>query len=132
MAQTFRVKILTLDKVVFDGDVEKLFTKSDSGEIEVLHNYAPSIISTVPCCTKLVLEDGTVIKVFTSNGIINVQNNKLNFCCESSELSQDIDINRAKASKERAERRLSKDGYDVERAELSLLKANIRISISEQ
>lgn len=132
MAKTYRVKILTLDKIVFDGDVEKLFTRCDSGEMEILYNYAPSIISTVPCCTKLLLEDGTKINVFTSNGIINVKNNELNFCCESSELAQDIDIKRAKASKERAERRLSKDGYDEERAKLSLLKANIRIAISEQ
>lgn len=34
MAKTFKLKIITLDKIVVDKEIEKLFTKTAYGEIE--------------------------------------------------------------------------------------------------
>ena len=130
MAKTFKLKIITLNKTVVDKDVEKLFTKTQLGEIEFLSGYAPSIISTVPCITKIWDEDGTTEEIFTSKGIINIKNNELIFFCDAAEYPEEIDFERAEKAKERAEKRISeKEKYDVIRAEAALQRAIVRLSL---
>lgn len=132
MAKTFRLRILTMDKIAYDGEALKLLTSAENGDIEFLANCAPCIASVVPCVTTIVNEKDEKLYYFTSNGVVNVKDNKITICCDSAELSSDIDINRAKQSKERAERRLGKrDQYDVERARMSLLRANLRMKIHD-
>lgn len=133
MAKTFKLKLLTLDKIVYDSDVAKVFIEADNGKLEVLPNYAPSIISMVPCITTIIDIDGHERKLFTSDGIVNVKNNVMNICCDAAEFEEDIDFARAKASKERAEKRLSKvDKYDLNRIKQSLIRSELRIKLSEQ
>lgn len=129
MAKTFRVKILTLSKTLIDKQVEKLFTETEFGKIEFLSNYAPSIVSTKACITKIINENGEEEDLFTSEGIININNNELMFCCDSAEFPQDIDFERAERAKERAEKRLAeKDKFDVARAQRALARANVRLN----
>ena len=50
---------------------------------------------------------------------------------DSCEYSDEIDVNRAKEAKERAEKRLSqKDGVDIARAELALRRALVRLDVA--
>ena len=98
MAKTFKLKIITLDKIVVDKEIEKLFTKTAYGEIEFLPGYAESIISTVPCITKICDENGSTEEVFTSKGIINIKNNELTFLCDAAEYPE-IDFERAEKLK---------------------------------
>lgn len=132
MAKTFKLRILTMDKIVYDGEAIKLLTKAKNGDIEFLANCAPCIASLVPCITTIVNEKNEKLRYFTSNGIVNIKENKITICCDSAESKNDIDVDRAEKSKERAERRLEKrDQYDVERAKLSLLRANLRIKLHD-
>ena len=132
MAKTFKLRILTMDKIVYDGEAIKLLTKAKNGDIEFLVNCAPCIASLVPCITTIVNEKNEKLRYFTSNGIVNIKENKITICCDSAESKNDIDVDRAEKSKERAERRLEKrDQYDVERAKLSLLRANLRIKLHD-
>ena len=132
MAKTFKLKIITLDKIVIDKEVEKLFTKTDYGEIEFLPGYAESIISTIPCITKICDENGSIEEVFTSKGIINIKNNELTFLCDAEEYPEEIDFERAEKARERAENRLlEKEKYDVKRAEAALQRAIVRLSLKK-
>ena len=132
MAKTFKLKIITLDKIVVDKEIEKLFTKTAYGEIEFLPGYAESIISTIPCITKICDENGSIEEVFTSKGIINIKNNELTFLCDAAEYPEEIDFERAEKAKERAENRLlEKEKYDVKRAEAALQRAIVRLSLKK-
>ena len=132
MAKTFKLKIITLDKIVVDKEIEKLFTKTAYGEIEFLPGYAESIISTVPCITKICDENGSTEEVFTSKGIINIKNNELTFLCDAAEYPEEIGFERAEKAKKRAENRLSeKEKYDIKRAEAALQRAIVRLSLKK-
>ena len=132
MAKTFKLKIITLDKIIVDKEIEKLFTKTAYGEIEFLPGYAESIISTVPCITKICDENGSTEEVFTSKGIINIKNNELTFFCDAAEYPEEIDFERAEKAKERAEKRISeKEKYDIKRAEAALQRAIVRLSLKK-
>ena len=132
MAKTFKLKILSLDKVVLDEEVEKILVKTVDGDLEILCNHASIIVSTIPCVTVIVDKDGNKIELATSKGVINMVNNELTFCLGSAELAEEIDLDRARDAKERAEKRIKDSSdYDVERAKLSLARAITRINFKE-
>lgn len=132
MAKTFKLKILSLDKVILDEEVEKIFVKTVDGDLEILCNHAQIIVSTIPCVTVIFDKDGNKIELSTSKGVINMVNNELTFCLGSAELAEEIDLDRAKDAKERAEKRIKdSSNYDVERAKLSLARAITRINFKE-
>lgn len=132
MAKTFKLKILSLDRVVLEKEVEKVFSKTASGELQFLCGHAPIIISTIPCVTVIIDSEGNKIEMATSKGIINMIDNELSFCLDSVELEEEIDLDRAIASKKRAEERINDSSkYDIERAKLSLARAITRIDFKE-
>ncbi|MDD6795559.1 MAG: ATP synthase F1 subunit epsilon [Clostridiaceae bacterium] len=133
MAKTFKLKIVSLNKKVFEGDIEKFFTKTNDGCMEILCNHAAMIASTVPCISKIVDDAGNAIEMFTSKGVLNMLNNELVFCLDAAETADEIDLDRAKKAKERAEKRLSDPSkYDVERAKLALARAITRIDFKNK
>lgn len=132
MANTLKVKIITLSKVIVEENIQKIFTRTPSGSLEILPGHAPIIISTESCITSMVRSDGNKVEMFTSKGILSLKNNEITLCCDATELSDEIDLERAIASKERAERRLKDPSkYDIERAKLALNRALLRIDFKE-
>lgn len=75
------LKIVSPEKTVFDGRVERVVVPGTRGKFEILPNHAP-IIST--------LERGTIVyhdtegahEVNTSGGFVEVQKNRINVCVE--------------------------------------------------
>jgi len=129
MSKTFKLKILALDKVVLEQEVEKVFAKTANGDLEILCDHAPIIISTIPCVTVIFDQDGNKIELVTSKGVINMVDNELTFCLGSAENAEEIDLDRAIAAKQRAEDRIKDSSkYDIERAKLSLARAITRIN----
>ena len=76
--------------------------------------------------------DGKRVELFTSKGVVNVEKNEVTFCCDAAESKDDIDLERAKKAKDRAEERIKDpSNYDVERAKLALARATLRIGLRE-
>ena len=48
MAKTFRVSVLTPDRVLFDGDVEYLYVPGAAGYMGILPDHAPLLSSLTP------------------------------------------------------------------------------------
>ena len=71
--------------------------------------------------------------ISTSTGFLEVNQNQINVVVESSEWAKDIDIDRAKAAKERAEKRIrDKENIDLLRAEAALARAVNRIKTASR
>lgn len=127
MNKTFKVNIISPGKGIMTYEVESLKTLTGNGEIEFKANHTPIITNTIPTTTILMTEQGKE-KIFTSSGIICINDNVLKFCCDSSESASDIDKSRAEESKKRAEKRISEGkDMDIERAIRSLARANARL-----
>ena len=127
MNKTFKVNIISPGKGIMTYEVESLKTLTGNGEIEFKANHTPIIKNTIPTTTILMTEQGKE-KIFTSSGIICINDNVLKFCCDSSESASDIDKSRAEESKKRAEKRISEGkDMDIERAIRSLARANARL-----
>ncbi|MGG7076374.1 ATP synthase F1 subunit epsilon [Clostridium sardiniense] len=131
MANTFKLKIMTPDKVKIDEEVLSLTTKTSEGKFEILANHASIVVNTVPCVTEVTKANGEKIQVATSVGIIGFKNNELNFCCRSAETKEELDSGRAEEAKQRAEKRLSDEKFDQERAKAALDRALARLELKK-
>ncbi len=132
MSEGFQLTIMTPEKILFKGGVLKLNLKNYRGRFQILHNHISMITLVEPHITELETEEGELKKIFTSKGIVKVKKNNVMFLCESGELEEDIDFDRAKEAKSRAEERLkgiNRDNIDTKRAEYALLRALTRLSL---
>lgn len=126
------LEIVTPKKIVFEGDVKSLNAPGIKGHFQILPNHAPYISSLLPGKVKITKMDGSEIFFVISNGTAEVHQGKITLLAEAVETVEEIDLERAKLAKERAEKRLkSKEpGIDVERAKAALLRALNRIKIA--
>lgn len=125
------LKITTHEKVVFDADVDEIYSRSTEGEFGVLPNHIPFMCSLDIGVTKVII-DGKPEFYTTIGGVFQLKGNQALILTQSAEKGSDIDVARAKEAKERAELRLaeSTDDVDVKRAEIALARAMARLKAS--
>ena len=126
------VEIITPSKSAYKGQIKSITIPGTLGNFQVLFNHAP-ILSTFEI-GKIKLSDAhdNEIEYATSGGTVEVNDNKILVLADSAETSDEIDIERAKKSYERAKERLAatnKGDVDIIRAELSLQRAINRMKM---
>jgi F-type H+-transporting ATPase subunit epsilon len=132
MVDTIKLNIITPERKVFDGEVSELTTENDIGRLEILPNHVPMVTSIIPTVTTFTTVDGKKLKLFTSIGVLRIENNQLNLLSEDVEWPQEIDIKRAEEAKIKAEQLLKeKENIDYKRAELKLKRALARIKAKD-
>jgi len=127
------LKITTHEKVVFDADVDEIYSKSTQGEFGVLPNHIPFMCALDIGITKIVT-DGKPEFFTTMGGIFQLKNNEALILTQTAERAEEIDVLRAEEAKKRAEERLeaSTNDIDVERAEIALARAIIRLKTGQK
>lgn len=127
------LKITTHEKVVFDADVDEIYSKSTQGEFGVLPNHIPFMCPLDIGITKIVT-DGKPELFTTMGGIFQLKDNEALILTQTAERAEEIDVTRAEEAKRRAEERLenSTNDVDVERAEIALARAIIRLKTGQK
>ncbi|MCS7459997.1 F0F1 ATP synthase subunit epsilon [Paenibacillus doosanensis] len=127
---TFLLEIVTPERKVFAQEVNMIIVKGVDGELGILPNHIP-LVTPLRVAPVTVKQSGKDHYIAVNGGFMEVRKDKVVILAESAELPEQIDIERAKAAKERAEKRLAskKDHYDFKRAELALQKALNRIEV---
>jgi len=126
------LKITTHEKVVFDADVDEIYTKGTQGEFGILPNHIPFMSALDVGVTKIVI-DGKPEYFTTMGGVFQLKDNEALILTQTAEKGSDIDIERAEEAKKRAEERLENepDTSDVQRAEVALSRALARLKASK-
>lgn len=105
--------------------------KTGGGELGILPKHAPLAATVKPCVVRVKTAQGEGY-IPVSGGFLEILPEKVTILADVAELPQDIDIERAEAAKERAEKRLAqRDGIDTLRAEAALKKAIHRLEAAE-
>lgn len=128
-----RLEIVTPERTVYKKEeIQMIITHAAKGDIGILPNHAPLISPLDPTIVRVKLADNREEKVFVSGGFLEVRPDQVTILAEAAELPSEIDIERAKAAKERAEQRLQKkEEIDALRAELALKRAMNRLKVNE-
>ena len=129
MAEMFELKIIEPDGMFYEGQASFLEFASVMGEMGVYANHIPLTTILTPGVVKI-HNDGQVKKAAVMGGFIEIQKDRITVMAENAEWPDEIDVERAKAAKKRAEERLQRKeaGLDTARAEAALKRAMARIS----
>ncbi len=125
---TFNLNVVAPNGQILDKEVEFVVLPSDDGELGILANHAPLIAGLQPGVMRYT-EDGKVNKISVCGGFVEVVNNKVSVLASTAEKPEKIDVDRAMAAKERAQKRLQDKNPDVNllRAEMALKRAVARL-----
>ena len=135
MATTYHLQVVSLDGSEFDGEVQKILLRTIDGDVEILARHTDYCTAIGMGTAKVTMADGKERKAACIGGMLSVMNGEVRVLPTTWEWAEDIDVERAKAAKARAEERLKDQMLDKEarvRAEAKLYRALVRLGSSGQ
>ena len=127
MANLMTVEVVSPEQVLYSGEATMVITRTlGGGEIAFQPGHAAFLGALQECHTRVFLESGSVEDIAVHGGFVEVSSNKVSILSDSAELGADIDIERARAAKERAENAL-RQAHDAE-AVSALSRAHARLN----
>lgn len=132
--RNFRLKVITPERVFYDGDVNMVEFNTTEGEIGVYKGHVPMTVIVNPGILTI-SESDRARNAALHAGFVEILEDKVTILAEIIEWPAEIDLKRAEEAKERAESRIREHapGTDMKRAEMSLKRAVARINaINEQ
>jgi|WetSurMetagenome_2_1015567.scaffolds.fasta_scaffold49063_3 F-type H+-transporting ATPase subunit epsilon len=125
------LEIVSPVKSVYKGMVKSVTAPGVMGEFQVLYNHAAMVSTLQIGIMKLENENGIETSFSTSGGILEVKANKISILADTIESKEEINVERAKKSLERGEKRLAEheENLDRARAELSIMRAKNRLRL---
>ena len=134
MAEIIKLEVVTPDKAVVSEDAKIVMAPVSLGEFGVLTGHTPFLTNLKVGAIRYTDVNGKDRFVFINGGFAEALPDKVTVLAESAERRNDIDLDRARAAMERAEKRLSdanKGEINYLRASAALQRAVRRISLAE-
>ncbi len=133
MADNIMLEVVTPEKVVLSEQVQIVASPGSLGEFGVLVGHTPFLTTLKTGILRYTDAQGTERYVFVSGGFAEALPDRVTVLAESAEKRDEIDLERAKAAMERAEKRLAaerdKEQVDIARAKAALERAVTRINL---
>lgn len=128
----FQLEIITPERVFYRGEASMVEFTAQDGDIGVLKNHIPLTTVVAPGTLTITEAEGKKYAALLA-GFAEILPEKVTILAEAVEWPEEIDVNRAKAAKERAEERLRNHAADVDfsRAEIALKRALVRLNVRE-
>ena len=135
MAENITLEVVTPEQYVVSEEAQIVASPGMFGEFGVLSGHTPFMTALKVGNIRYTDAGGTEHYIFVSGGFAEALPDKVTILAESAERRRDIDLERALAAKERAEKRLAeeraREEIDYIRARLALERAIIRIRLAE-
>jgi F-type H+-transporting ATPase subunit epsilon len=136
MAENIRLQVVTPEKLVVDEDAQIVVAPGSQGEFGVLAGHTPFLTTLQNGAVRYTDRNGEEHFVFVSDGFAEALPDRVTILAESAERRRDIDVERAQAAMERAQRRLAGESVaagetiDDVRARAALKRALRRIALA--
>lgn len=127
--RTFSIRIITPERVFYEGTAVMAEFNTSEGEIGVYAGHIPMTVILKPGVLVLT-EEGGQKKAALHTGFAEILQNSITILAEEAEWPGEIDIARAEAARERAQARIREHraDTDIARAETALQRAMARIN----
>ena len=127
MADLFKLRIITPDRVFYEGEAEMVEFNTTEGEIGIYKKHIPMTVIIKPGILTITEESETKTAALHA-GFAEILPDQVTIMAEIIEWPVEIDQDRAEQAKERAEERLQNKTpeTDIARAETALLRAASR------
>ncbi|MGN0376417.1 MAG: ATP synthase F1 subunit epsilon [Suilimivivens sp.] len=126
----FSLRIVTPDRVFYEGEVSMVEFNTTEGEIGVLKKHVPTTVIISPGILTITEAEG-IKEAALHAGFAEILQDEVVILAEIIEWPEEIDEERAQRAKERAEERLRSKTpeTDILRAETALQRAMARIHV---
>ncbi|MBM7615131.1 F0F1 ATP synthase subunit epsilon [Alkaliphilus hydrothermalis] len=133
MASKFHLQIITPTRTFLDEEIEMVVLRTVEGDMGIMKNHIP-MVTPLSIGKLKINKDGSTREAAIAGGFVHVDREKTVIITDSAEWPDEIDVNRAKEAKERAEERLNKGTQDIDtlRAEIALKKAMNRLNLAQR
>ncbi len=128
MAETYKLKIVTPEKLFYEGDVEMTEFNTTEGELGIYKRHVPMTVIISPGVLTITEPEGEK-KAALHAGFAEILQENVTILAELIEWRDDIDEERAISAGERARQRIAERGEDtdLDRAEAALKRSFARI-----
>ena len=126
----FHLEIVTPDGLVYDGECESVAVKTTGGDVEIMYGHADYFAPLAIGKARIKI-DGKTRTASAQGGFIAVKDKRVSLAATTFEFSDEIDIARAEAARERAEAAIAeaKDEKELSLAKAKLLRALTRLEV---
>ena len=122
----FHLEIVTPDGLEYDGPAESLLVRTDDGDVQILAGHMDYMASLSTGRAKVVI-GGKERVAACSGGFLTCTANEVKLVAVTFEFSDDIDLERARRARDRAEEQIRHSADD---RELVMAKARLRRAMS--
>jgi F-type H+-transporting ATPase subunit epsilon len=134
MAEKLQLEVVTPDRLVLSEAVDIVMAIGSLGEFGILPNHVP-FLSPLMAGELRYRKENQLDYMVVTGGFVEVSQNKVTVLAEAAEKAREIDLDRAKRAKDRAEKRLAlakSEAIDYIRAEAALRRALLRLKVAER
>lgn len=125
--------IVTPEREMFRGEAQMLILRGTLGDLGVLAHHQPLVTGVQPCVVHLRRTDGERL-LAGAGGFLEVRSDGVTLLLERAEWPEDVDVDRARRSLQRAQDRLAATGTDIDRprAQRARQRALARLEVRGQ
>lgn len=125
-----QLKVVTPEKVIYDGEIDELIIPTVTGEIAVLPHHIDLLTQVVPG-EMTIKHKGKDQHVAVTGGFLQIVDGVLTLLSDYAVRSEEIDAKKALDAQKRAEETLKKKKEDLTERDFAVAQADMRRAILE-
>ena len=125
-----QVEVVSPERILYSGEAEMVVCRTPGGEIAFMAGHVPFLGALGIGVVRIHQEGGDVVRAAVHEGFVEVKDSRVIILSDVAELPDQIDADRARRSKEDAQRRLKDGGDEAEDAEAQLRRAEVRLEVA--
>lgn len=128
----FHLKIVTPDGLIYDGQAEELYVRTTQGDVGILARHM-DYVASLGMGRAVIVAGGQRRTAACIGGMLSVKNGEVTLVPTTFEWAESIDVDRAEASLQRADKVLkdtNASSADLRLAEARLHRALVRKSVA--
>lgn len=111
---TFNLTIVSAERKIFEGEVKQIQATGVEGELGILPGHTPLLTAIKPGIVKFTLQDGNEEVIYVSGGFLEVQPNVVTVLADVAIRGSELDADRIRAAKRKAEENIVSHASDVD------------------
>ncbi len=129
MAATVQCDIVSAEKEIFSGIIEKVIATGSQGELGILPGHTPLLTEIKPGPVRLIMAGGEEETFFASGGFLEVQPNAITILADTAVRADDLEEAAALMAQQKAAKELadSADRIDFAKAQADLMESAAQI-----
>ena len=121
---TMQVELVSVERALWSGEATAVFARTTEGELGILPGHTPLLGALEPgWVVRIDRVDESSLNVAVHGGFLSVRTDAVSVLAEVAEISDDIDVPRARAALERAEKESGPEAEEARTRALARLRA---------